>query len=695
MWNKAKPAANANTYLHTKGVKAYGVRQLGDTILVPLVDTSGCIHGIQFIQPGGVKKFKTGTKKLGHYFPMGKPTHNVLLICEGYATGASLLEATGYPVAVAFDAGNLQPVAENLRKKYPEMKLIICADNNVSGIGQSRANMAANAVSGLVAVPPITDSDFNDLHRTQGTEAVKACVEAAIVADDRQRCGTVADQYVAHCPENKGCGGVADLPPSMDGCSSGGDDYNLTISRLASLSPIEYECQRKDEAARLGIRVSSLDLAVKKITSTAGADTGLPFAEITPWPEPVNPSDLLNELAAVVRRFIICDSDIPVVVALWAVMTWLMDVVDVAPLFVITAPEKRCGKSLLLSLLNRLVYRPLQASNISPASVFRSIDAWHPTLLIDEVDAFMKTNEELRGLINSGHTRDSAYVIRTVGDNFIPTRFSTWGAKALSGIGYVADTLMDRAVVIKLRRKLSHEQVDRLRNADSGLFDTLTAKIARFVEDYRALVREAKPDLPRSLNDRAQDNWEPLLAIASVAGPDWLALTTKVAVQISGGEDKVKSLGVELLTDIQELFEVETTDRVSTAELIRSLIADEEKPWATYNRGQPIRPRQISRMLKEFNIISKSIRIGPSTPKGYEKKQFEDAFARYLSSPDTQSATTPQPRPAGEMSVAETKSSVDEIPGNNQTNMPEQLSFLSVADNQAPLSATTRIKVTV
>jgi putative DNA primase/helicase len=139
-------------------------------------------------------------------------------------------------------------------------------------------------------------------------------------------------------------------------------------------------------------------------------------------------------------------------------MTWFIDVIQVAPLAVITAPEKRCGKSLLLSLFGQLVARPITASNISPAALFRSIDAWNPTLLIDEADAFMKDNEELRGLLNSGHTRDSAYVIRIVGEKFTPTKFNTWGAKALAGIGHVADTLMDRAVILELRRKLPHEK---------------------------------------------------------------------------------------------------------------------------------------------------------------------------------------------------------------------------------------------
>jgi putative DNA primase/helicase len=126
--------------------------------------------------------------------------------------------------------------------------------------------------------------------------------------------------------------------------------------------------------------------------------------------------------------------------------------------------------------------------------LFRAIDAWQPTLLIDEADAFMRENEELRGLINCGHTRDSAYIVRVVGEKFVPTQFNVWGAKAISGIGYLADTLMDRSLILALRRKLPHEHIERLRHAEPMLFNHLAAKLARFAEDYQEQIRIARPE---------------------------------------------------------------------------------------------------------------------------------------------------------------------------------------------------------
>lgn len=199
-WKQGKEATNAHPYLKRKGVHAYGLRLLRDAIMVPLYDTARNIHGMQFIGPDGEKKFKVGTAKQGHYFPIGKPKEKTLLVCEGYATGASLHEATGQAVAVAFDAGNLKPVAEALRQKYPDFRLIICADNDQwgdSNTGVIKATEAALVVAGMLTIANIQDTtdkptDFNDLHRIEGIEAVRRQVEQA--AEPRQENGTTATE---------------------------------------------------------------------------------------------------------------------------------------------------------------------------------------------------------------------------------------------------------------------------------------------------------------------------------------------------------------------------------------------------------------------------------------------------------------------------------------------------------------------
>jgi len=471
------------------------------------------------------------------------------------------------------------------------------------------------------------------------------------------------------------------------------ESEQAAIKRLAVLSPIDYDRARKEAAEKLGISVSALDKAVNAAKRNEIDDSGFPSVES--WEHPINPAELLSDISATVHRFIVCNKETADAVALWASMTWFIDVIQIAPLAIITAPEKRCGKTQLLTILGKLSYRPLSASSISPASLYRCIEAWQPTLLLDETDAFMKENEELRGVINSGHSRDNAYVIRTVGDDFTPKRFSTWGAKALSGIGHLSDTLMDRAIILELRRKLSHENVDRLRYAEPDLFLTLTRKLARFADDYREQVRRSRPMLPDALNDRAQDNWEPLLAIAECAGSEWLDRANRVALKLSAG-DKSASISNELLADIQEVFESKRASKISTADLINALTEDTEKSWATYNRGRPLSPKQLANKLRDYDIYSKSIWLGyGKTPKGYELKQFEDAFDRYLS-------CTPQNLPPyrhesseannqADLHIADRKNMADDESQKKMLEPAPMLDHGDIADRTPPAKKIVRI----
>jgi len=163
-----------------------------------------------------------------------------------------------------------------------------------------------------------------------------------------------------------------------------------------------------------------------------------------------------------------------------------------------------------------LANRPLQVSNIAPAALYRSIELWAPTLLIDEVDAFLAAHEDARGILNAGFTRDSAIVIRCVGDDHMPTAFNVWGAKALCGIGKIADTLADRSVPLRLRRRTAGENVESLRHSDPALWESLRSRLARFALDSAEAIGKARPAPIPGLNDRANDAWEPLLAIADL-----------------------------------------------------------------------------------------------------------------------------------------------------------------------------------
>jgi putative DNA primase/helicase len=192
---------------------------------------------------------------------------------------------------------------------------------------------------------------------------------------------------------------------------------------------------------------------------------------------------------------------------------------------------------------------------------------------------------------------------------------------------------MSRGIILELRRKTKEEKVERLRRGDSKIFPELTAKLARWSADVREDVRSACPTLPEQLADRMQDNWEPLLAIADVAGGLWPEQARQAALTLSGkaSEAETMSIGRELLSDIREAIGALYPDHhIKTYELIRMLCADEEKRWATHNGGKQISPRQLSGLLSKYKISSKTVRIGDDTPKGYVIDDFQDAFKRYL-----------------------------------------------------------------
>lgn len=166
MWDRAPEADPAHSYLVRKRVAPHGIRQVGDVLLVPMYDAGGVLWNVQTIDPEGNKRFLTGGRKRGLMFAIGAAIVSEIYITEGFATGATVFEASGVPTVVAFDCGNLEPVARALRAKYPTVRITFCADNDIATPGNpglTKAREAARAVGGAVAVPPEPYNDFNDV----------------------------------------------------------------------------------------------------------------------------------------------------------------------------------------------------------------------------------------------------------------------------------------------------------------------------------------------------------------------------------------------------------------------------------------------------------------------------------------------------------------------------------------------------
>ncbi len=356
----------------------------------------------------------------------------------------------------------------------------------------------------------------------------------------------------------------------------------------------------------------------------------LPDPEL--WPEPVDGAQLLDDITGAVARFVSLPKEAAVAVALFSVNAHAHEAGDVSPLLGVKSAVKRCGKTTLLSILSGLVPRPLFTSNISPAGIFRIVQEFRPTLLVDEADTFVVLNEELRGMLNSGHTRKSAVTVRVVGDNHEPRAFSTWCPKAIALIGKLPDTLADRSLTLTMKRRVKGDKVERFRVRKLKELEPLCRQAARWAKDHLWVLPLADPDVPESLDDRAADNWRPLLAIADLAGGDWPARARKAAQALSSDDTRGDSeIGVLLLGDLRTIFEKRDTDRLASAEIVKDLIALEERPWGDWRHGKPMTARHLSRLLEPFGIRPDVLRSGETTFRGYEKNgSMGDAFSRYL-----------------------------------------------------------------
>jgi putative DNA primase/helicase len=412
----------------------------------------------------------------------------------------------------------------------------------------------------------------------------------------------------------------------------------IEVDRLAKLGGLEYDIEREKVAKRFGIRVSTLDRQIAEQRGKASRNNADPAHwYVEAHAGVVDGAALLNDIAATFSTYVVlpqCGAD---ALALWVLHTWTLAAADASPILAVTSPEKRCGKTTVLIILQYLTKRSELVANISGAAIFRYVEQQQPTLLIDEADTFLSGSDEIRGILNSGHTRAGAHVIRTVeinGDH-VPKRFSTWAPKAVACIGRLSDTLTDRSIVIRMQRRTWDQKVERLRRRDNSAFRRLRAMALRWAQDIMPELNDVdtndRTHVPPELNDRAADNWRPLLAIADAGGGTWPARARVAARTLSGVED-INSKGVLLLSDIRDAFRRGDAEAITTNSLINELTADPEKPWRTYHKGdKPLSQRGLGALLAPFGIASETVHVyGQPDAKGYKRARFEDAWARYL-----------------------------------------------------------------
>jgi uncharacterized protein DUF3631/primase-like protein len=408
------------------------------------------------------------------------------------------------------------------------------------------------------------------------------------------------------------------------------------IAELAALPTLTYQQRRVQEAKLLGIRAKALDEEVERRRT----DNAIQFPTVVPWPEAIGAAGLLDLIEAQLTRYVVLPPGASVAITLWVAMGWVLDSCFIAPMLTTLSPQKRCGKTTLLVLLGELCQRSILASNVSGPTLFRVIEQHRPTLLLDEVDSFAPQNEELRGIINSGHSKRSAFVLRCVGEKLEPKLFSTWTPKALAAIGRLPGTVEDRSIIIHMRRKRSDESVALLRQDRLDLGD-IRRRLARWSQDHIEALKGADPLMPDGFDGRAADNWRPLLAIADVASGDWPSRARAAAVMLSASSED-DTPAILLLADIRSLFQ--SVDRLRSADLAEQLAGMECRPWPEWGRARkPITQPQVARLLRPFDIEPRTVRFATGTARGFLVTQFTDAWARYLPPFQADTATQPQP----------------------------------------------------
>ncbi|WP_405785561.1 MULTISPECIES: DUF3631 domain-containing protein [unclassified Streptomyces] len=354
-------------------------------------------------------------------------------------------------------------------------------------------------------------------------------------------------------------------------------------------------------------------------------------------------ADLLTELRSAIARYVVMPSSEALdAVTLWIAATHLQPAWQHAPRLAVVGPAKRCGKSRLLDVLHDTVHDPFITVNSTPAAIFRSITEQPPTLLVDEADTIFgsvkvaEKNEEMRGLLNSGHQRNRP-TTRVVGPEHRPTKFATFAMAALAGIGDLPDTIMDRAVVVRMRRRGPGESVRAFRTRyDTPVLHGLRDRLAGWLVPLTDTAAAMEPVMP--VEDRAADTWEPLVVVADLAGGGWpqrARHACRVMTAHEEGNDQETGLKTRILADIRTVFAgLGDPEALSTQSLLSALNADPEGPWREYGTSG-LTPRGLQLLLKDYGISSANRRFpGDTQRRGFTRNQFTDAWTRYCPRPE-------------------------------------------------------------
>jgi putative DNA primase/helicase len=424
-------------------------------------------------------------------------------------------------------------------------------------------------------------------------------------------------------------------------------DRVVEIERLAALDPIAYEVTRAESAKRLGVRASVLDRAVAKKRRELKLDNdqdddgqgrAVRINDVLPWPDPVDGDQVASALAAGAKTYAVIPDAVADTIALWVLHTFLVNKFTVSPRLAVTSPTKGCGKTTILRFLNQVVRRPKRAGSISPSALFRVVEKYQPTVLLDETEKYIENGSDLHALLNEGHCKGGT-VLRVLGDNLELREFLVFGPVAFARNGRLPDDLEQRSIIVEMQRRKRGEPLAELREDRCVDLQQITRMCSRWADDYGDGLDDIDPTMGDLLN-RDADNWRSLFSLADLIGEDWPERIRSAATTLTPRESE--STGPMLLADIKASYESKKTDRLWSEDLCEALAAIEGRPWAEWKAhkraaAKPITKNQLAGQLKPFKvkpdsvwIADPSIKAGGRTRKGYLLDQFREAFERYL-----------------------------------------------------------------
>lgn len=370
-----------------------------------------------------------------------------------------------------------------------------------------------------------------------------------------------------------------------------------------------------------------------------------------PWPEPVDGHALVARLIELCTTFVSLDPGYAEVVAFWTLATYGVDEtisggpwVTFTPYLTLISPARQSGKTTLMGLISELVSRPLQAANVTSAAIFRALSTTPPiTLLVDEYDHAIRSQRDLVDVLNPGHRRDMAYVLRVEREPsgaFVLARYTTFGFKALASIGRIPDTVKDRSIVIRMQRRPPEVHTRRMTLDDRATFLDLRRQCVRWVMDHHEALGQWHrwSELPRGLSHRAVDNWGELVRYADVIGGEWPERLREIAARIERREAQMQddeTPELRLLADIRFLLKSHQISECEVGWLREQLLTLDWAPWETFSGGRPVTKSWIGRVLGSFGVRSSVVRRGVTTVRVYRVEDFSDPFRRYLPSDDS------------------------------------------------------------